>query len=343
MRPAFRSRTAAICWAGGLFFLLTLPILLPLAGLPPRVEAYKTVGTNAGTIGSVLRDLDSRDTKTGVVFLGSSLVEAGIDRTLLEQNLDRQEKRPVTVALLALNWPGLDQEYFLLRDYLERRKVSLIVWNLPEPHSRAYDSPHVQAYRWIRYGEYGDSLWDLPLQYRLSIYGEMVLGAPRQLLSRLRPNLEGQEGMQVETALQRSGYSGKAFVPDDAPMAGTARLLPLNAEEVQVTGPAPGPYQMHFARRSAALAKEHNCTIVLLHVPTDTEAGDTRVPELADWKPLGVNGIIAIPSTQLFPGFDRTRVMHFYRDSHLNQNGSQVFTRSILPAVREAYDQANRD
>jgi hypothetical protein len=336
MRPAFRTRQDALFWSLLLLTLLALPLLIDGIGLAPRVEAYKTVGTNAGTIGGVIRDIYGPQTNGDIVFLGSSLVEAGIDREMVSREF------PGNVAVLALNWPGLDLQYFLLRDYLERRKVRLVVWNLPEPHSRAYDAPHIQAYRWIRWGEYQEALAGLPLSYRLSLYGEMVLGAPRQVLSRIRPNLEGSEALNVEPRQMFSGYNQAAFVRDAIEHPGVAHSLPPESATVTVVGPAPGAYQMHFARQIASLARQHGCAVVLLHMPIDAEYGQTTVPELDDWaKQLGGGlKLIGIPSAELFAGLDKTRFLHFYRDAHLNQNGAEAFTRAILPALREAYEQA---
>jgi hypothetical protein len=279
-----------------------------------------------------------------IVFLGSSLVSAGISRSTVQAALSQHLHRDASVQILAMNWPGLDVEYFMLRDYLNAHEARLLVWNLPEPHSRAYDYPHIQAYRWIRYGEYSDALDGLPLRYRLALYGEMVIGAPRQFLSLLRPNIVRDEGRHVDPALARSGYLGANFVPDGSANlpANYARLLPLNSQQIAVNDPAPGTYQMHFARKIVELAKEHNCQIVLLHIPVDAEYGDSSVPELTSWeKELGPGlSMIAVPSATLFYGMDRTRFERFYRDAHLNENGQRYFTGAILEALQDAYDRS---
>jgi hypothetical protein len=344
MRPAFRSNQAAVAWIVLLLVLLFLPVVLDRVGLPPRVEAYKSVGTNAGRVGGVIRSIYENPDDAGIVFLGSSLLDAGIDRELMEQGLAQGGHR-IPVEILAMNWPGLDLQYFLLRDYLSRHKVCLVVWNLPEPHSRAYDSPHIQSYRWIRFGEYADALAGLPLQYRLSLYGEMVLGAPRQALSMVRPNLIANEALQEDASLMHTGYNRSSFVVDQFKAPDAAQLLPPESSSLDVVGPAPGVYQMHFARRILALVKSHGCSLVLIHVPIDAEYGQSKIPELANWQQEFADPVrmIGIPSSGLFPGLDKERYLHFYRDAHFNQNGAQVFTRSILPAVRQAYEQTNGD
>jgi hypothetical protein len=325
--------------------LLLSPVEVAWVGLPPRIEAYKSISTDAATAGAVIDAIYHSPRQADVVFLGSSLVTAAIDRDIVQSALSGHLHRSANVQMLAMNWPGVDVQYFMLRDYLNQHQPRLIVWNLPEPHARAYDAPHVQAYRWLRFGEYADALRGLSLDRQLALYGEMVIGAPRQLLSTLRPNRYDGEGVALETSLARRGFMGAAFVLDNA-LPGSenrAQLLQLDVPTLAVHGPVPGPYQMHFIRLIDELAATHHCRIVLLHIPTFAEFNDTAVPELAEWKNLqfvATSKTIAVPAATLFQGMDRSRFNHFYRDTHLNENGSRYFTQAILWALLQAYDEA---
>lgn len=346
MQTAFRSDRSALGLLILLVVLLLSPVLLSWIGLPPRIEAYKSMSTAAGTVGIAVHSIYQSPPEGDIVFLGSSLVAAGISRQIVQDDLSRHLSRASSVQVLAVNWPGLDVQYFMLRDYLQTHKARLLLWNLPEPHSRAYDYPHIQAYRWIRYGEYADALDGLPLRYRVALYGEMVIGAPRQFLSLLRPNLTGDEGLTVSTTLAETGYLGTNFIPDDSspdPAANNASLMPLDSPVIAVRGPEPGPYQMHFARLIVGLARQNHCRLVLLHMPVDAEYNESSVPELADWKALlGPDlSMIGAPSIRLFGRIRRERFDRFYRDAHLNENGSRYFTQAILPALRQAYDESN--
>jgi hypothetical protein len=324
--------------------LLLSPFEVALVGLPPRIEAYKSISTDAATAGAVIDAIYRSPRQADIVFLGSSLVTAAIARDTVQSALSAHLHRSANVQMLAMNWPGLDVQYFMLRDYLNEHQTRLIVWNLPEQRARAYDYPHVQAYRWLRFGEYADALHGLSLESRLALYGDMVIGAPRQLLSTLRPNRYDGEGAALEPSLTRRGFMGAAFVADDAlPGPGnSARLLPLDAPALAVRGPLPGPYQMHFIRLIEELATTHNCRIVLLHIPTFAEFNDTAVPELADWNlQFGrASKTIAVPAATLFHGMDRSHFNRFYRDTHFNDNGNRYFTQAILFALLQAYDEA---
>src|SRR5690349_131465 len=119
MLPAFRSNAAALRFCALLVFVLSLPLLLPWIGLPSREEAYKSISIAAGTPGSVVRSIYQDSADGDIAFLGSSLIEASLRRDVVAQALQRHLHRPVRVDVLAMNWPGTDQQYYMLRDYLE--------------------------------------------------------------------------------------------------------------------------------------------------------------------------------------------------------------------------------
>jgi hypothetical protein len=345
MRTALRCDQSALGLSLLLVALLLSPVALSWIGPPSRIEAYKSISTEAGTVGTVIQAIYKSPPEGDVVLLGSSLVSAGISQPVVQAALSQHLHRPASVQVLAMNWPGLDVQYFMLRDYLNTHRARLVVWNLPEPHARAYDYPHIQAYRWLRYGEYADALDGLPFQYRMALYGETIIGAPRLLLSILRPNLVRNEGTAIDPALDRTGYLGAKFVPDDSSpssAANYAQLLPLDSPSIAVRGPVLGAYQMHFARLIVTLAKQHHCRVVLLHLPIGAEYNDSAVPELSDWKAqLDANySMIAVSSAGLFDGMDRSRFEHFFRDTHLNENGRRYFTQAILPALQQAFDES---
>jgi len=329
-----------------LCLFLLLPPLLYRAGLPPRSEAYKSITSHVGSIGEIVRAIYQDRSDGDIVFLGSSLTNAAISQPTVHSALAAHLGRSAHTAVLALNWQGVDLQYYMLRDYLSTHKLRLLVWNLPQPHSRVFDQPHRAAFSFIRFGEYPDALDGLAFHYRVALFAEMVLGAPRQVLSRLRPNRLGPEAMDLNLEISHLGYYSQPFVEDSLPPAVPQRdtdLLDLNSPLLRVEGPGLGPYNLHFARKILALAASHGCTVLLLHIPLDAEIGLRTVPEIADWSvELHTDSrILAIPSADFFPGMDKSRVLHFYRDRHLNGNGRTAFTNRIIPSLLRAYDQAN--
>jgi len=347
MLPVFRSMSSVASSCILLIVLLCLPLVTLWLGHPPREQAYAGMSDEAGLIGPHVREIFYDPYDADVLFMGSSLVRAGIYEPMVERALSAHLDRPAHVATLALNWQGLDLQYFLLRDYLNTHHAALIVWNLPVPGSRHVE-PHVEAFRWIRFGEYSDALSGLPLRYRLALYGDIVLGAPRELLSHLRPNLLGKEEIAAQITADKAGYYGKSFVPEPTDSA-TMPLLEQSYEDppyklVHAVGPALNPYEAHFARKILELAQEKHSTIVLLHIPIDSEQGLVYMPERSNWADaLATDApMIGVPSAVLFDNVDNATFHNYYRDQHFNINGSLLFTRSILPAILRAYDEGNR-
>jgi hypothetical protein len=348
MYPAFRSArsTAGFCLLIAL--LLLLPVILYWTGLPSREEAYKSIPVRFGVPGNEIRTIYDDPENPDVVFLGSSLVMTAIFREPIEHALSSHLGRTAHVAVLAMTWQGLDLQYYLLRDFLERHNTKLIVLNLPQPGMTA-DEPHPEAYRWLRYGESQSDLAGLSIGRRVQLYGFMVLGEGRSLLSRLRPNLIAEDETtqasfdEYLSNRRDGGYQGAPFVAENdalIPPRPQASLLPLNSSMLEDAGPEPGPYPAYFLGKILDLAKAHNCKLVFLHIPIDSEYGMTRIPELTEWSRQGAAGfqMIGIPSATLFPEMSKEQFLHFYVDVHFNKNGSRVFTNSIIQPIVEAYD-----
>jgi hypothetical protein len=354
MRPAFRSDRSALAFSVLLALLLSLPVLLYWIGPPSREQAFGSMSSRAGPVGyqtaTIYEDMRNAD----VVFVGSSMVRAGIVPGRIEKALSAHLGRPAHVAMLAMLWPGVDYQYFMLRDYLKLHRATMIVWNLPQVNG-FNNEPHPQAYRWIRYGEYSDVLSGLPLVFRIYLYGEMVLGAPRELLSDLRPNLLSRDEKSEKLnrrfppneSGRKVGFGGAAFVPDVLPNGSPADryLMPVTSPTLQLTGPSPGRYQLYFLHKFVDLAHLHGCKVTFLHMPQAHEFGDKTIHALASWsKVFGPNyRLIGAPSAVLFGDINRSRFLHFYiDDNHLNENGQTWFTDEITSSVLEAYDESRK-
>lgn len=344
MLPAFRSISSVVSFCVLLAALLCLPLVTLWIGHPPREQAYAGITDEAGQVGAHVREIFRDRSDVDVLFLGSSLVRAAVDEPTLERALSAHLGRPAHTAVLALNWQGLDLQYFLLRDYLNSHHVGLIVWNLPVPGSRHVE-PHVEAFRWIRFGEYSDALSGLPLRYRLALYGDMVLGAPRELLSDVRPNLLSQAEIAAPIASDKLGYYGGKFVPEPVD-SGTLPTLEESYEDppydlVHTVGPSLNPYEVHFARKILELAQHNHIAVAFMHIPIDSEQGLAYMPERGNWADvLHTNApMIGVSSSALFNNVEKANFHDYYRDQHFNSNGSMLFTRGITGAIIKAYDE----
>jgi hypothetical protein len=361
MHPAFSSTRAAAGFGLLLALSIALPLLLGLMDLPTREQAFSSLPTAAGPVG-MMKQLIFEDTgRADVVFVGSSLIGTDVQAERLACLLSRQTGHRMRVDILELNWYGADQQYFMLKDYLSRHPPpKLVVLHIPQV--RAYENrPHPQAYRWLRYGDLPELPGGFPLLSKLQLYGEMVLGGPRQLLSVIRPNLIGREdedppepsrtGTSAETssdaaagAVRRCGGSW-ASVPEAALETATSPLF-------QVVKPsllsdyrfAIGPYPLFFMKRMADLVSSRGAALVLIHLPLGRDPVSSTVQEIVPWDTLfGPDiKIIAVPKDRLFEGLDPGK---FYRpgDNHMNPSGGERFTTSIAPSVATAYLAASND
>ena len=347
MYPAFRSEKSAWGFCLLLILLLALPFLLFWIGLPPREEAYKSIPVRYGAPGREIESIYNDPQSPDVLFLGSSMVMEGVYTRPLEQALSQHLGRPAHVSVLGMDWQGLDLQYFMLRDFLQHHQPGLIILNGPTPVGTP-DSPHPEAYRWYRYGDFQGDLEGLSLLRRLEIYGQMVLGGPRDLLSRIRPNLLGADETTPEAfdkylnIIRDAGYRGAPFIAEKVTTtkAQQALLLPVNSPLMSTASEPLSPYPLHFLHAILTLARQHHCTLIFLHVPTDDEYGDSSIPEFP-WYKYGAVGyqIIGLPARDLYSGMSKEQFFHYFADNHLNRNGGELFTSSITPATIEAYDE----
>jgi hypothetical protein len=243
------------------------------------------------------------------------------------------------VERLALNWQGLDLQYVLLRDFLEHRGARLVIWNMPMADATS-DRPHVQAFRWFRYGEFRDALQGLPFRSRAALYGAFVLGAPRQFWTLLRPNRVFPEEIELAERSKAvdEGYYGAPFVEESA----APPAHPAGA--IRITGPPLGSYNLHFARLTIGLLKERQIPVAFLHIPSDGEQADPTMPERMDWpRVLGIDApVVGAASAALFAEVPTERFLRFYYDQHVNRNGQRLYTEAMLPEILRLYDNATR-
>ncbi len=340
MLPAFRSRSSLLAFCVLLLLLLALPIMIYKLGLPSREQSYSALFQDAGNVGGEVQQIFRDPANPDVLFLGASVVHAGVSTTQIQDALEQHLHRKAHVAMLAMYWQGLDLQYFLLRDYLEHHHASLVIWNLPFPSSRTIE-PHIEAFRWVRYGESSAAIGNLPLHHRAALYGDMILGAPRQALARLRPNLLASSELDPSNPGIKRGYYGSPFTPDSAP-AMHATIYSADSAVVLDVGPKLDAYELNFANQIAKLLKVSGCRIVLLHIPYEAEFGHRTLDERDDWNHrLAIDApIIGIPSAELFGGMSEERYHHFFYDQHLNANGQTLFTTAITPAILKLYDQS---
>jgi len=344
MAPAFPSTGRAVALGAVLLFFLTLPVTLHWIGPASLEQAYRGISERAGPVDRIRRQIFEEHSDLDMVFCASSLLRNSIDDDYVQRELSRALGRQSRVVSVPQSWQGPDMNYFVARDLLERRKAKVLVIAAPAwvHHS---SQPHVQLFRVIRYGDHPGALDGLPLRYRVAIYADYVLGAPRQALNLLRPNLvDPKAGFETDHGT-RAGYLGRPFVPREttpAPAPPDSAIYSLkNPDLFRFDGPPLNVYQLHFLRKTVELARQHGALLVILHMPSPSERGSAVVPDRQLMPGLFGDGVVfaGIPSARMFASVPDAQVLDYFVDEHLNLNGRELYTKIMTPVLIQVYEQ----
>jgi hypothetical protein len=362
MRPAFTSVRQAGTFALLLLVLLLLPLAMPKSMLPPRREIYSSAPWGYGSFPYMREQIFDEKGDIDVLFMGSSRIWWGIDTPQVQRALGQKLGRKAVVRTLGWNNAGLDAEYFILRDVLEHRKVSVLV--ISDCSSGAGNTAHKASSIWFRVADRGDGLSGLSLRSKLTFYTGAMLGMPRNLFGLLRTNLPVIPSDEISWTggLQHVGSPsfrlGALAVREriDRPFADYTPHSNARASDVciysEVTKPEFNfagneiyPMQAAFLAKVGALAREYHVKLVYLHMPMTNEMKSPSINEPVFWPPLlgGDVTMMGIAPTKLFSGLSEEEILKlFYNVEHFNQNGQIYFTSLITPSLVQVYeDQAN--
>jgi hypothetical protein len=363
MAPAFSSGRQATAFALLLAVLLALPALVAGTGWLDRRDVYSAIPWKFAPSPWLQQQIFVEKKAVDMAFAGSSHIWCAVDAPYVRQQLSERLGREAEVFTLGWPWPGFDALYIIARDLLERRRVQMLVVC---DEDRGADAPHLHSARWFRMGEDSQELVGLPLRGQVSLYGGAVLGMPRHLLSLARPNL-----LEDPAVCRPNFWNTYYHAPNLAEQYGTlrARLAygvspdfvscqprgdakPTDARvyssdtraSFEFTGRATQPYQLHFAQKLARLCQQQGTRLVVLHTPRLRELGQTAISERRLWSEEWGTPVdlVGIAPARLFAGIAADDVPKlFYEDGHLNQNGQEMFTPLITPALLRLYDCCN--
>jgi hypothetical protein len=326
-------------------FLLTLPVTLHWIGGISKEEAYRGISERAGTFNYFRHEIFEDHSGVDILFCGNSLVGNAVDVPTVQRELSRAIGRQATVISLRQSWQGPDMNYFVTRDFLEQRKVKLLVIATPAWVHRS-NQPHVQLLRVIRYGDHPGALDGLALRSRLAVYADNVLGASRQALNVLRPNLIDPHVEVPESPnLHPAGYMGRPFVRRQVvvpPIPPASLIRSSESRDLfHFDGPPLNAYQLHFLQKTEELGQQHGALLVILHMPSPSERGSQVVPDrqlVPEVLGAGV-AFAGVPSARMFANIPDAQFEDYFQDEHLNLNGSELFTGIITPALIQLYEQ----
>ena len=368
MRPAFSSTKSAAAFALLLLALLTLPVVVGKNLLPPREQAYDTLTWGSGPYPWVQHAIFEEKGDIDIAFIGSSHILQCLDARFLQAQLSEKLGRPAVVRVMGWGGAGYDALYFITRDLLEHRKVRLLVFYNENNEATARNT---RSAAWFRLADGAETLRGLPWPEQAYLYFAAVVGMPRNALALFRPNLPAELHAAIPNGWDEHYHSANvadnlgsttaelmfdarpkpetdptipfiAFVPQTSAGPADARVYSAETKTNFQFSSEPLPaWQVHFAQLFITLAAEHDCRLVLLHIPTVDESREPLIQERSFW-PDNSGGnlwLLGVPPAKMFGGLTDDEVLKLYvNPGHLNKNGQEYFTRLITPALLTAYE-----
>ena len=364
MRPAFSSTRQAAAFALLLSALLLSPVLAWKKLLPPREQAYATLGWNNGAYPWIHNQIFQETNAIDIAILGSSHIWQDINTPYLQQKLSEKLHRQAVVRTLGWGGCGYDALYFVTRDLLAHRQVRLLVF-YDETAGFKSMSQNMGGPAWFRFGEDAAILPGLALREQGLLYFAAILGMPRNLLSQFRPNLPAMldqpncwsrnnhtqnPATRLGSLALHTGFSPGSTIPhlpfESFVPATTARpedvvvYTPATQAAFKFAGTNPPAWEADFVQRLAALWRANGVQSVMLSLPLFAEARSPVILETAFWPKFFTDTrLLGIPPATLFAQLTDAELCQLYADQvHFNENGQTYFTSVITPALIQLYE-----
>ncbi|NGZ25648.1 MAG: hypothetical protein G8345_02030, partial [Magnetococcales bacterium] len=168
----------------GMVVVLLVLMLLPFYPGWSVQESYLESSGDEPQMSFIHHQTFVDQTPLDVLIAGGSYAWNGLDPKVLEQAFSERYRRPFRAINIALN-EGKDQTYLFVKNLTMRRKVRMVIIN---DFFSPISTPHENAFRRWLLTEHWNLMGQLPIKSSFGFYTESILGAPRHLLSLLRPN-----------------------------------------------------------------------------------------------------------------------------------------------------------
>jgi hypothetical protein len=330
-----------------LLFFLLLPLILAVLDQPHYSEKFKSLPSSdlghPSPYSFIAEEISNSAKPIDILILGSSFGWTGLDATEIKSELSKEISREAIVLNFGTNWRGEEQYYIILRDLLLKRKIQMVLWTQPVWEYQQQQTWHFRSNYFMRFGD-RTLIEGLPLYDKITWYGHLVLGSPRQLLSAFRPNLTHypiNHSDSFGSYLKMSGFNGKPF------QAQEIRPLNLNPDDLFAStnnlgqfqkdcSPFP-EFQTFWLNKFGELVDKESIFITAISIPVWKYRKECFVKQsLLALAPLKAD-LLGIPPAKLFGNMPDLEQETYFYNEHLNLNGSKYFTCSILPGIIAAY------
>jgi hypothetical protein len=367
MQPAFSSTKQAAAFAALILVILLCPFLLGRPWLRSRDQIYSSIPWGAGPYAYVHDQIYEEKGDIDVAFMGPSTMWYGIDTPYFQKELSEKLGRPAAARTLCWDWVGADAFYRIAKDLLEHRRVRMIVFC--DPAINAPDTAHKMASDLFRWPERGEDLDGLQLRAKTAFYAAALVGMPKNLWGRVRPNLPVIDSEEMSwpgyehmvNPFRRLGalvchyIEGRSYVeftppthPDASSVCVYSDLTKTNFQFLPVlpTGELPlQRMQVDFLRKVAHLAQSQDVKFVYLYVPRSTERTFTKINSSAYWPDIFGDNIsmVGIPPAKLYAGLSDDDILKLYWEyRHFNENGQKYFTTVVTPTLVDLYEKKTK-
>lgn len=348
LRPAFSSARHALWFLSLVATVLLLPEMISWSGLTDRRESYEIMTENYGAYSFVAQEIFDKSEDIDILFLGSSVLFAGVDTPQVQRALSRELGRPAKVVTFGHYFNSIDVLYKQLSDVLERRRVRMVVLSIPRmPYT---DGPSTSGCRFVKYSDVKEVFQEIPTKYKAALYACGILRAPHDVLSMIRRNgsrispspFAENLGMdKAEIGIGRDPGAFTRFTPV-SPSIPSERLIlgQRTSDQFHFTNDEIPFYQNLYLEKLVELSRRKQVPLAMLNIPQHAERHSHQVIERKNWKQsFGADvPIIGVQPTILFAGLNEDELEKLrFDDAHFNANGSEFFTRAIVPGVLEIY------
>ena len=340
--PAFKNQIDRAFFSAILVTLLVLPFFGHYR-LYQATDVYNGVDARGSIEKGHIDVLFGSAEKLSVAFIGLSSMWVGVDARSLEEELNRVEPGH-SVALMGANHPGEDLVFTLASQLLKTRGVELLVLSTP---GRGQMEPHPMIHRIINLQQHIPVLKQLSLSDKAAVYALSVLGTPGQVLNRIREpkGMRNRRGLSKNNGswIRSVGWNRTDFsVPDSIDCcAALGTYLPADYDQLQFEDVTTN-FQRVYLDQTLAQATQQGARIAILSPPLwrdrRTETPVIRFPREVMEK-YNVP-IIAQSGVNLFGSLSDEQIQtFFYNANHLNTNGAERLTRSLVAPISQLLDQ----
>lgn len=348
-RPAFSTGASALGFLVLMIILLLLPKFISVTGLVSREDSYRIMPDHQGPYSFIRQEIFDNDEDIDILFLGSSVTWNAIETPYVQEQLSRSLGRKARVVTFGFNFSSIDVPYAALRDLLAHKNVRMVVFSIPRDPEAGWNGPSNPACRFLRYDDYTDIGEDLPLRSLAIMYGCSILRSPQDLLTIVRQGSENRspysETLGWDRELAGLMYDPDAFVrfTPKPPSVVPEDIIYTSDRRDQFTflGTEIDHHQDRYLSGMVELLRSKGIPLVMLNIPQIAERSSGKAVEYQNWvQRFGGNvELIGIPPSTLFAGLTENEIERlYYEPDHFNLNGSELFTRTVLPAILKIYE-----